>query len=161
MALSWDEIIELEVGYKYPAVIEAIEKRLKENPNDKEAVIRLGFHYWYITAEYDSLGLNIPWEQYTTRFRELLETYKDTFANDADFCYYYGLGLDLFHYHFVSDANDVKSVKAYEFLGKKLLQKAASLDPFYKKHNKGKTTQEEISQYFSGRGCFLKYYNVI
>ncbi len=159
--LSWDEIYNLEVDYKYPAIIEALEERLKENPNDKEAVIRLGFHYWYITAEYRCLGINIPWEQYTARFRELLETYKETLGNDADFCFSYGLGLDLFYYHFVPDATDVKSVKAYESLGKKLLKKAASLDPFYKKFNKSKATQEEVAQHFSGRGCFLKYYNVI
>ena len=161
MMLSWDEIYDLEVDYKYPAIIEALEERLKENPDDKEAVIRLGFHYWYITAEYRCLGLNIPWEKYTARFRELLENYKETLGNDADFCFSYGLGLDLFYYHFVPDATDGKSVKAYESLGKKLLKKAASLDPFYKKFNKSKATQEEIAQHFSGRGCFLKYYNVI
>ncbi|MHC4950303.1 MAG: hypothetical protein ACYTEU_04860, partial [Planctomycetota bacterium] len=107
------------------------------------------------------LKLNIPFEQYTTRFRELLETYKDTFGNDADFCFSYGLGLELFFYYFVPDAKDAKSVKAYETLGKKLLKKAASLDPFYKKFNKSKATQEDIAQHFSGKGCFLKYYNVI
>ena len=161
MALSWNEIYDLEVGFKYPAIIEALEERLKEDPNDKEAVIRLGFHYWFITAEYQCLKLNIPFEQYTTRFRELLETYKDTFGNDADFCFSYGLGLELFFYYFVPDAKDAKSVKAYETLGKKLLKKAASLDPFYKKFNKSKATQEDIAQHFSGKGCFLKYYNVI
>lgn len=161
MVPSWDEIYVLEVNYKYPTIIEALEERLKENPDDKEAVIRLGFHYWYITAEYRCLDLNIPWEQYTARFRELLETYKDTLGNDADFCFSYGLGLDLFHYHLVPDANDVNSLKAYESLGKKLLKKAESLNPFYKKFNKSKVTQKEIAQHFSARGCFLKYYNVI
>ncbi|MHC4068357.1 MAG: hypothetical protein ACYS18_04575 [Planctomycetota bacterium] len=161
MAMSWDEICVLEVNLKYPDVIDAIEELLKDNPNDKEAVIRLGFHYWFAVIENDALGLNVPWEEYTTRFRELLNTYKDIFANDADFCFSYGLGLNLCYFYFVPDSSNTKSFKAYESLGKKLLKKAASLDPFYKKFNKAKATQEEIAEHFSGRGCFLRYYNVV
>jgi hypothetical protein len=161
MALSWDEIYILEANYKYPDIIDALEERLKENPDDKEAVIRVGFHYWFITVEYDCLKVKIPFEQYTARFRELLETYKDKFGNDADFCFSYGLGLDMFYYNFVPDAKDIKSLKAYESLGKKLLKKTASLEPFYKKFRKRKATQEDIAQHFSGRACFLKYYNII
>ncbi len=161
MVSSWDEIYDLELDYKYPAIIEALEGRLKDNPEDKEAIIRLGFHYWYIIIECDCLKVNIPYEQYTARFRELLEKHKEPLGNDADFCFSYGLGLSMFYYHFVPDAKNVKSLKAYESLGKKLLKKAASIDPFYKKHRKLKATQEEIAQHFSGRGCFLKYYNVI
>ena len=161
MALSWDDICDLEVNYQYPDIIEALEERLKANPNDKEAVIRLGFHYWYVIAEHGCLGITIPWEIYAARFRELLQGYRKTLGNDADFCFSYGLGLDLFHYYLVSDAKDVKILKAYESLGKKLLKKAARLDPFYKKFNRAKITQEEIAEHFSGKACFLRYYNVI
>lgn len=159
-APSWNEIYELEVNGEYPSIIEALEDILKENPNDKEAVIRLGFHYWYITAEYKCLKLNIPFDQYTARFRELLETYKDVLCNDADFCFSYGLGLYLFFFNFATK-DKAQSLKVYESLGKKLLKRAAKLDPFYKRFNKSKATQEDIAQHFSGRGCFLKYYTVI
>jgi hypothetical protein len=157
MAPSWDEIYELEVNLMYPAAIEALEERLKGDPDEKEAVIRLGFHYWFVISENDCLSLNVPVEQYAARFRELLWTYEDILGEDADFCFSYGLGLSLSFYDLVARMDDLE---AYEALGKKLMKKAASLDAFYKRLNKGKVTQEQIARHFRGRGCFARYYGV-
>jgi hypothetical protein len=157
MAPSWDEIYELEVNLVYPAAIEALEERLKGNPDEKEAVIRLGFHYWFVIAESGVVCQPVAVEEYAARFRELLWTYMDILGNDADFCFSYGLGLSMFFYNLVASMDDLE---AYEALGKKLMKKAASLDAFYKRFNKQKVTQEEIAQHFSGRGCFARYYGV-
>ena len=47
MPLMLDQIHELEVREDYPTAIDALEERVRADPSDREAVIRLGFNFWY------------------------------------------------------------------------------------------------------------------
>ena len=158
---SWEEIYNLEITEQYPAAIEAIEERLKSNSEKEEGVIHLGFLYWLGIVEDERLNLNVSFQQYAARFRELLNTYQSVFDNNADFCFSYGFGLSMDYYYFARDAKDTKELNLYESLGKSLLEKAKRLSPFYKKLLNGKVSQQEISQHFAKRGCFLKYYSIV
>jgi hypothetical protein len=60
MRQSWQEIHALEVSEDYPAAIDALEERLREEPDDAEAVVRLAFNLWYVVAERDGLGTQLP-----------------------------------------------------------------------------------------------------
>lgn len=46
MLFGWSKIHELEVGEEYPLALDALEERLRADPFDPEAVIRLGFNLW-------------------------------------------------------------------------------------------------------------------
>lgn len=109
---------------EYPLALDALDERLRADPCDPEAVIRLGFNLWYAVVENDRLGTHLPTDQYAIRFMELFTRYKDRLADNADFCWAFGLGMSLFWYEFPH---------ATEALGNALLARAQQLDPFWKR----------------------------
>ena len=149
MALSWKEIHELEVTGAYPQAIEALEARLSGETFDPEAVIRLGFNYWYCVVEKDVEDLKVPADEYAKRFMELFDEYKALLANHADFCWAFGLGMSLCWYYFPG---------ATEEMGKELLERSKALDPFWR--NAFCATKEDKAKKLSGRGILSWYYNV-
>lgn len=178
MALSWQEIHELEVGSKYPAAIEALEERLRENPCDYEAVIRLGFNLWYAAEGAECMGLDLPCSEYYARVMKLLEQYKPKLADNADFCWAFGLGIHLFFYHFPG---------ATAQMGDDLMDRARNLDPFWARLYDQETwwdrtilprlprfvrrllwfaypipseVTQEAADRFRGRGIFASYYSI-
>jgi hypothetical protein len=179
MAMSWQEIHELEIGEKYPAAIHALEERLRENPYDYEAVIRLGFNLWYAGEEAGRMGLDLPSSEYYARMMELLELYETELADNSDFCWAFGLGLHLFFYYFPG---------ATEQMGNDLLNRARELDPFWARFRPDykmtwwrihivrrlpkffrrslgypfpipHETMREAAERFRGRGIFASYYD--
>jgi len=149
MPLGWNEIHQLEMEESYPAAIEAIEARLRADPADVEAVIRLGFNLWYAAHGMDRMQKVLPKEAYATRFMELLGAYRQRLADNADFCWAFGLGISLFWFEFPG---------ADEATGEALLAQARLLDPFYR--HLFSMGQEKIAERFRGRGIFAAYYAV-
>ena len=122
MALSWDQISELELAQRYPETIDALEQRLREFPQEAEAVIRLGFNLWYVVAEQGTIGGNLPFEQYAIRFMKLFNDYGEMLGDHADFCWVFGQGIQMFFFYFPG---------ATEELGTRLIEKACQLDPMW------------------------------
>ena len=143
---SWPHIHDLEVREDYPAAIDALEARLATNPEDHEAVRRLGFNLWYAVIEQTRMRKVLPLEEYARRFMELYRAYADQLTDDADFCWAFGLGMSMFWYNFPG---------ATEEEGNGLLQRARSLDPIWA-HLEGGTDLSRLK----GRGIFAAYYNV-
>lgn len=139
MPTKLEEIHELEVNECYPEVIEALEERVSADFEDWESVIRLGFNLWYAIVENDRLQLNLPVEKYAPRFMDLLHEYTPKMSDNADFCWAYGLGLDLFP-HLFPDATPE--------LGKELMKRAREIDSFYAAFG----DQPSIQKRFGGRG---------
>lgn len=146
MSHSLEHIHGLEVREDYPAAIDALEHRLRENPTEREAVVRLGFNLWYATHEQSRMGIHLPTERYASRFMELFREYRPLVQDDADFCWAFGLGISLFWFEFPG---------ADERLGEALLARAKELDPFY-----ARMDQEEMRERFRGRGIFASYYAI-
>lgn len=158
---SWADIAEREVAEDYPAAIGALERMLEEDPENTEAVVRLGFDYWLAIAETDRLRLQVPAKQYAKRFAELLGHYEASLGGQADFCWAYGMPLVL-HYHcFANDGTDVSELDSLRSIGERLLQRAASLDGFYATLRDGAATPEDLARRFRGRGSLAKYYDVV
>jgi hypothetical protein len=134
----------------YPAVIDALEERLVADPNDREALIRLGFNLWYAVADAQRMAKHLPVGQYAARFMELFREHEQRLGDDADFCWAYGLGISLF-WHEIPDAT--------EELGEAMLAHAKELDPFYEGLFR-EGGQEAIAERFRGRGIFAHYYAV-
>ena len=61
---SWPHIHDLEVREDYPAAIDALETRLAIDPEDHEAVRRLGFNLWYAVIEQTRMGKDLPVQAY-------------------------------------------------------------------------------------------------
>jgi hypothetical protein len=152
--VSWPEIHDLEVREEYPAAIDALEARLAADPEDREAVRRLGFNLWYAVAEEGRIRHPIPAKEYATRFVALYRQYADRLADDADFCWAFGLGLSLFPFHF-SGATDAAGQRLIETEGNQLLDRARSLAPMWAELPRG----ADLSP-LKGRGIFASYYNV-
>jgi hypothetical protein len=131
----------------------------------------LGFNLWYVVVENDRMDKNLLTERYASRFMELFEQHKNRLADNADFCWAFGLGMSLFWYYFPA---------ATEELGNALLKHAQQLDPFWKRFGrqdnalfcllgrvsprlygfcKRRTSQEEARR-LSSRGIFSSYYSV-
>jgi len=144
---SWHEIQELETSEAYPEAIDALEERLASNPEETEAVIRLGFNLWYAVAEGTRLGRNKRFGDYPERFTVLLERYGEKFRDVADFCWAYGLGIQLFWFHFP---------RMTEEQGNELLNRARALDPFWASLFRPGADLSRLK----GRGIFARYYNV-
>src|SRR5687768_9471435 len=91
MELSWPEIHNLEMGEDYPAAIDALEERLRADPSDQEAVIRLGFNLWYVVegSICGRIQKSLPTERYAIRFMDLFHEYT-RFESNADFCWAFG-----------------------------------------------------------------------
>lgn len=143
----WSHIHDLEVRYEYPAAIDALEARLAAEPNDREAVVRLGFNLWYAVVEACPMGKHLPVERYAQRFMELFRDYAARFSDDADFCWAFGLGMSLFWFDFPG---------ATEVEGHRLLNRAKELDPFWSRiHDEG----ADLSR-LRNRGIFAAYYRV-
>ena len=149
MPLAWNEIHHLEMEESYPAAIDALEARLQADPDDAEAVIRLGFNLWYAAHEMDRMQKALPKEAYATRFMELLGAYGQRLAGNADFCWAFGLGISLFWFEFPG---------ADEATGEALLAQAKLLDPFYS--HWFSVGQERIAERFRGRGILAAYYAI-
>lgn len=147
MPLSLQQIHELEVAEEYPAVIDALEERLRVDPTDVETVIRLGFNLWYAAHEHIRMGKKLPVEEYARRFMELFEQYRATLIDNADFCWVFGLGMYLFWFEFPG---------ATEELGASLMERACKLDKFWVNPD---ADAEEKMRRFKGRGIFASYYN--
>ena len=185
MTLALEKIHELECKEDYPAAIDELEEYVRINPNSAEAVIRLGFNLWYAVEGADRMRKTLLREKYSARFMELFNTYRNILWNNSDFCHSFGLGLNLFYYYFVPDAKDIKVLKSYELLGKRLLRRARKIDPFWKTfcpemgfwgrllfrlspklYSKKKNKAEENKIYaearirLGGRGILAKYYNI-
>ncbi len=148
MSMSLDQIHNLEFSEDYPAAIDELESRLKENPNEVETIVRLGFNLWYAVVENDCLKKNLPVQQYASRFMALFSQYHDTLKDNADFCWVFGQGIQMFWFFFPG---------AYEKMGQSLIDKACSLDDFYRRFWKG-MTHTELVERFKGRGIFERYY---
>jgi hypothetical protein len=138
----------LEVGEEYPAAIDALEARLAIDPEDHEAVRRLGFNLWYAVVEQMRMGKELPVEDYARRFMELYRQYADQLADDADFCWAFGLGMELFWFELPG---------ATEEEGTRLLDRARATDPFWERFGQG--VGHDTSR-LRNRGIFAAYYNV-
>lgn len=134
----------MEVREDYPAVIDALEERLRAHPSDRETVVRLGFNLWYAVVEVIRMQKPLPIEHYAVRFMELFHKYRSHFETDADFCWAFGLGMSLFPLEFPG---------ADETLGEALLERAREQDPFWRRMQ-----HDEMIERFRGRGIFAKYY---
>jgi hypothetical protein len=149
----WPHIHDLEMTEEYPAAIDALEARLAADPQDVEAVRRLGFNLWYAVVENGLLRHPVPAEAYATRFMKLYRQYAEPFAEDADFCWAFGLGLSLFPYYF-TDPSDQESLRRLEDEGNRLVERAGVLNPMWAKiHSEG----SDLAR-FKGRGIFESYY---
>ena len=146
---SWPHIHDLEVHEDYPAAIDALEARLAAHPTEYEAVRRLGFNLCYAVVEQMRMGKALPVQDYATRFMELFRQYADQLADDADFCWAFGLGMSLFWHDFPG---------ATEEEGHRLLDRARSLDPFWA-HVHEPDAQRDLSR-LQNRGIFSAYYHV-
>ena len=144
MVLTLREIHTLEMAEDYPAAIDALEDRLREDPTECETVVRLGFNLWYAVAEAMRFKVTLPTDLYAARFIELYEEYKDRFMDNADFCWAFGLGMSLFPYFFCGVTED---------MGNDWLDRAKRLDSFWQDMPSG-----DFAQRFTGRGIFEKYY---
>ena len=144
---SWPYIHDLEVREEYPAAIDALEARVAMDPEDHEAVRRLGFNLWYAVVEQGRLGKELPLEDYARRFMELYRQYATRLAKDGDFCWAFGLGMSLFWYSFPG---------ATEEEGNRLLQRACQLDPLWARLSEHGTDMSRLK----GCGIFQSYYNV-
>jgi hypothetical protein len=147
---SWPRIHEFEVREDYPAAIDALEARLAADPLDPEAVRRLGFNLWYAVVEQRRMGKDLPVEEYATRFMQLYRQYAHALADDADFCWAFGLGMSLFWHDFPG---------ATEEEGNRLLDRARLLEPFWR--SLGQPNIEQDMSRLRDRGIFAAYYNVI
>jgi hypothetical protein len=76
---------------------------------------------------------------------DLFRHYRDPLAQDADFCWAFGLGMSLFWYDFPG---------ATEEEGNRLLEHARRLDPMWDQLERG----GDLSR-LKGRGIFAAYYN--
>lgn len=150
-ALPWQRIHELEIGEAYPAAIDALEERLRVHPDEMEAVIRLGFNLWYAVVEETRLKNCVPVEECAERFMKTFHTYKESLGDNADFCWAFGLGIDLFWHMFPGATKET---------GASLIQRAAQLDEFWNRFSKGEVPVEEYAARFAGRGIFAAYYAV-
>jgi len=148
MLMSLDNIHKLEFSEDYPAVIDELELRLKANPNEIETIVRLGFNLWYAVVENDFLKKNLPVEQYASRFMALFNQYHDDLKDNADFCWVFGQGIQMFWFFFPG---------ADEKMGQSLIDNACRLDDFYKRFWKD-IPHSEVVERFKGRGIFEKYY---
>ena len=161
MDATWEGISRKEIAEDYPGAIEALEWRLREDPKEREAVVRLGFNYWLAISGSERLRSKVPMVRYAARFLELLRTYESRLSVDADFCWVYGLPLSMQYYDFARNGRDLEELDSLRSWGEKLLESAASLDGFYKKLQSGQATQDELASRFGGRGCLARYYNVV
>ncbi len=152
--LSWSQIHDLEIGEEYPAAIDALEARIAADPQDAEAVRRLGFNLWYAVAEESRIRNPIPAKEYATRFMALYRQYADQLSQDADFCWAFGLGLSLFPFYFCN-AKDEAGHRLVEAEGNQLLDRARSLEPMWAELPEA----PDLSR-LKGRGIFASYYNV-
>lgn len=148
MPMSLESIHKLEYIYDYPAAIDELELRLKENPNEAETIIRLGFNLWYAVVENDCMGKNLPVKQYASRFMALFSQYRDTLKDNADFCWAFGQGIQMFWFYFPG---------ATEKQGQSLIDNACNLDNFYRRFFKD-LPRNEIAKRFKGRGILDIYY---
>ncbi len=148
--LSLSQIHELEVNERYPGAIKALEERLEAFPDETETVIRLGFNLWYAVVEADRMA-QLPVEEYSKCFVQLLRHYMPSLSDNADFCWAYGLGIELFWYHFPGGS---------EKEGIALTRRAGELDKFWKFFQDSTITQEQIAQHLAGRGILGEYYAV-
>ncbi len=144
-----DQIHELEVSHTYPEAIDALEARLQAIPDEAETIIRLGFNLWYVVVEADAMNLQLPIEIYAIRFVELLRQYEPVLSDNADFCWAFGLGIELFWYNFPAVTEDE---------GKALTARAGELDGFWASFRDSTITQERIAKRLTGRGILSKYY---
>jgi hypothetical protein len=151
MPLSWPQIHVLEISEDYPAAIDALEERLRADPAETEAVIRLGFNLWYAVEENARMEKDLPVDDYARRFMELFHQYRHALIDNADFCWAFGLGMELFWYNFPG---------ATEELGKSLLENAGKRDSFWSRFEKCACSAAEMEAHFKGRGIFQSYYNV-
>lgn len=158
---SLADMAALEVAEDYPAAIAVLEHLLQEDPDNTEAVVRLGFDYWLAIAETDRLRLQVPVKQYAKRFMELLGQYEASLGGQADFCWAYGLPLMLHYYYFANDGTDASELDSLRSIGERLLDKAAGLDGFYATLRDGAATQEDLARRFRGRGSLARYYGVV
>jgi hypothetical protein len=148
---TWHQIHQLEIREDYPAAVEALEERVRADPNETETVIRLGFNLWYATAEEARLRNGIPIEEYAARFMALLRAYGESLGDNADFCWAFGLGIHLFWHMFPGATAE---------MGRSLLQRAAQLDEFWRQFSEGEIPAEECAKRFADRGIFASYYAV-
>lgn len=148
---SLSEIGQLEITGAYPRAIEALEGLLHRDPGNIEIVARLGFNLWYAAHEADRMGKRLPVESYRKRFMELLREHREKGLSSGEFCWAFGLGLDLFWYEFPG---------ATETMGPDLLSRAEKLDPFWMRIRKGNVKQVEIDRRFKDKGIFSSYYQV-
>ena len=147
MDQSWQHIHDLEMEEVYPDAIDALEARLASDPEDVEAVIRLGFNLWFAVEGDLRMRMNLPVEQYAARFMELLQLHAERLKDNADFCWAFGLGISLFWY-FIPGSTEEQ--------GKQLLQHARELDPLWANLFEPGSDLSRLK----GRGIFERYYNV-
>lgn len=137
----------MEVNEDYPSAIDALETRLAINAEDYEAVRRLGFNLWYAMVEQMRMGMDLPVEDYARRFMQLYREYETKLAEDADFCWAFGLGMSMFWFNFTG---------ATEEKGNRLLERARRLDPVWERLHENDADLSRLK----GRGIFAAYYDV-
>ena len=131
MPRDWEDISRHEMAEEYPVAIAELERFLGENPNDKEAVIRLGFDYWLGIVDADRLNVRGSQASSTARrFMALLRQKEKELGQVADFCWAYGLPLSLHYYYFAINGFDASEVEALRAKGERLLYNAAETRRF-------------------------------
>lgn len=145
---DWDRIGSLEKTGEHNRAIKSLEEVLLQHPGDEEAVIRLGFHYWYVTVEHDLLQVDRSAEDYGRSFMQLFRQYEAALSHHADFCWAFGLGMSMFWFEFPGATKEV---------GDRLLAKAKELDEFWRKFP-NVSLKEEIAKY-GDRGIWTYYYS--
>ena len=148
MAKPLELIHKLELNEIYPDAIDELEERLKEYPDEVETSVRLGFNLWYVVVENTRMKMNLPTKEYSNRFMNLYNLYSQILLNNADFCWVFGQGINMFWYEFEG---------ATEKLGEELIKRACILDDFYNKFWT-EDNNEKIKDRFIGRGIFANYY---
>lgn len=73
---------------------------MQAHPHDPEIVIRLGFNLWLAVVEANRIGLKLPIDAYAKQFVWLFRQYESELRNNADFCWAFGLGIELFWFSF-------------------------------------------------------------
>ena len=151
MIPTWEEIREMELRRDYCAAIAALETRLASSAGyGEEAVIRLGFNLWLAVVyamERDEYGE--PYAGYARRFVELLRKYEEQLHDNADFCWAFGQGIEMFWPEFPGTTREE---------GAALIKRAESLDSFWARFWTGGISREEREEKFRGRGVFEGYY---
>jgi len=177
--LSLQEIQELEFQEysieNWQKIIKAYEERYKNNPKDKETILRYMYVLFLLLLEDEVVKYpNFNYVKYNGIIRDLFFKSKDLFWNDSDYCFIVGYFLTFG----VFETND--DYYGYYELGNSMIKRAYELQPdniVYKlayigtlnnnkaylefKINNKEKINEALEKYFDNRGLMGDYFYMI